>query len=86
MVGWLISAKRITSRKTEEPMKFMSMEDLSGTFEVTLFPGVYSQYAHLTLGHGPYLVTGKVEESYGAFSLTARAIEVIRRQSSATSG
>jgi DNA-directed DNA polymerase III PolC len=79
MVGWLISAKRITSRKTEEPMKFMSMEDLSGTFEVTLFPGVYRQYAHLTLGHGPYLVTGKVEESYGAFSLTARAIEVIRR-------
>jgi DNA polymerase III alpha subunit len=80
MIGWLISAKRITGRKTGEPMKFMSMEDLTGTFEVTLFPGVYRQYAHLTLGHGPYLVAGRVEDSFGAFSLTARAIEIARRQ------
>jgi DNA-directed DNA polymerase III PolC len=79
MIGWLISAKRITSRKSGQPMKFMSMEDLSGTFEVTLFPNVYRQYAPLSLGHGPYLVTGRVEESYGAFSLTAKALEVLRR-------
>ncbi len=80
MIGWLISAKRIIGRKTREPMKFMSMEDLTGTFEVTLFPGVYRQYAHLTLGHGPYQVTGRVEENYGAYSLTATAIEIVRRQ------
>jgi DNA polymerase III alpha subunit len=79
MIGWLIAAKRITARKTGQPMKFMSLEDLTGTFEVTLFPDVYRRHAHLTLGHGPYLVTGKVESSFGACSLTAGTVEVIGR-------
>jgi DNA polymerase III alpha subunit len=79
MIGWLIAAKRITARKTGQPMKFMSMEDLTGTFEVTLFPDVYHRLAHLTLGHGPYLIAGKVENSYGACSLTARTIEPVGR-------
>ena len=79
MIGWLIAAKRITARKTSQPMKFMSLEDLTGTFEVTLFPDVYRRLAHLTLGHGPYLVTGRVESSFGACSLTARTIEPLVR-------
>jgi DNA-directed DNA polymerase III PolC len=77
MIGWLIAAKRITARKTGQPMKFMSLEDLTGTFEVTLFPDVYRRHAHLTLGHGPYLITGKVEGSFGVCGLTAKSIEVI---------
>jgi DNA-directed DNA polymerase III PolC len=81
MIGWLIAANRITARKSGQPMKFMSLEDLTGTFEVTLFPDVYRRHAHLTLGHGPYLVTGKVENSFGACSLTARTIEPIGRPS-----
>jgi len=79
MIGWLIAAKRITARKTGQPMKFMSLEDLTGTFEVTIFPDVYRRHAHLTLGHGPYLIAGKVENSYGACGLTARTIEPVGR-------
>jgi len=86
MIGWLIAAKRITARKTGQPMKFMSLEDLTGTFEVTLFPDVYRRHAHLTLGHGPYLVTGRVESSFGACSLTARTIELTGRASGAAAG
>jgi DNA polymerase III alpha subunit len=67
-------------------MKFMSMEDLTGTFEVTLFPDVYRQHARQTLGHGPYLVTGRVEESFGAHSLTASAIEMLQAPRRTTSG
>ncbi|MCK4272519.1 hypothetical protein KAX22_07710 [bacterium] len=53
---------------------------------MTLFPGVYRRYAHLTLGHGPYLATGKVQENYGAFSLTARDLQVIQRDPLQSSG
>ena len=56
-------------------MKFMSLEDPTGTFEVTLFPKTYRRYAPLTLSHGPFLVEGKVEEDHGTYTLVAERLE-----------
>lgn len=77
MVGWLIAAKLIRTHKTREFMKFLSLEDLTGTFEVTLFPRAYRRFAALTLGPGPYRVRGKVEDDLGALNLVADWVEVI---------
>jgi len=42
-------------------MKFLSLEDLTGTFEAVIFPRVYYRVAELTLSMGPYLITGRID-------------------------
>ncbi len=60
MVGWYMSSKRIKTKKGEI-MKFLSLEDLTGTFEAVIFPKAYERYAMLTSTMGPYIVTGRVD-------------------------
>ncbi|MCU7495186.1 MAG: hypothetical protein HF311_06935 [Ignavibacteria bacterium] len=64
MGGWYMSSKRIRTRKGEI-MKFLSLEDLTGTFEAILFPETYNRYAELTLSMGPYLIEGKIDPGDG---------------------
>ena len=77
MAGWLIAAKRVRCRKSGNYMKFMSLEDLTGTYEVTLFPSVYSRYGHLTVNRGPYVFEGRVQDDFGACSLVADKVKVL---------
>lgn len=74
-LGWKIAEKRTVARRTGESMKFLSLEDDGATFEVTLFPDVYRRVAPLTRGYGPFLVVGRVEEEFGAVSITARNLD-----------
>jgi DNA polymerase III alpha subunit len=60
MIGWYMTSKRIKTRKGDI-MKFLSLEDLTGTFEAVIFPDVYYRVAELTLSMGPYLITGKID-------------------------
>lgn len=60
MLGWYMTSKRIRTKKGDI-MKFLSLEDLTGTFECVLFPKVYSQFADKTLSMGPYIIEGKVD-------------------------
>ena len=62
MIGWYMTSKRIRTKKGEI-MKFLSLEDLTGTFEAVIFPKVYYQYAELTMSMGPYIVEGIVDEN-----------------------
>ena len=64
MVGWYMSSKRIRTKKGEI-MKFLSLEDESGTFEAVIFPKAYEKFAELTMSMGPYLVLGKVDMETG---------------------
>ncbi len=64
MIGWYMASKRVTTSKGEV-MKFLSLEDLTGTFEAVLFPKAYRVYAELTISMGPYLVEGKVDAVNG---------------------
>ncbi len=64
MAGWYMTAKRIRTKKGSI-MKFLSLEDLSGTFEAILFPEKYTEYAEQTLGMGPYLIEGKIDTQGG---------------------
>ncbi|VAX16576.1 DNA polymerase III alpha subunit [hydrothermal vent metagenome] len=64
MVGWFMASKRIKTKKGEI-MKFLSLEDLTGTFEAVLFPKTYKIFADRTLTMGPYLLEGKVDMDNG---------------------
>jgi DNA polymerase III alpha subunit len=75
MIGWYMTSKRIKTKKGDI-MKFLSLEDLTGTFEAVIFPKTYSQYAELTLSMGPYLVEGKVDAENG-HNLIVEKLEVL---------
>ena len=77
MLGWAISHKRIRTKKTKEYMKFLSLEDKTGTFEVTLFPKAYKKFARATLTKGPYIVEGRIEDDSGVLSLVADKLAVV---------
>ncbi len=64
MIGWYMTSKRIKTSKGEI-MKFLSLEDLSGTFEAVIFPNAYQKYAELTISMGPYFVEGRVDALNG---------------------
>ncbi len=62
LIGWYMTSKRIKTRKGDI-MKFLSLEDTTGTFEAVIFPREYAQFAELTMSMGPYIIAGKVDEN-----------------------
>lgn len=79
MIGWMIAHKLIRTRQTPPRfMKFMSMEDLTGTFEVTLFPGAYQRFAPRTLTGDPYKLRGRIENDQGVPALNCHYLEELR--------
>ncbi len=74
IIGWLDAVKRTMTSKGEY-MKFITFEDERGIIEATLFPISYKRYGHLLSGRGPYIVTGKVEEEAGFYTLTINSIK-----------
>jgi DNA polymerase III alpha subunit len=58
-------------------MKFMSMEDSTGTYEITLFPQAYAKYAPLTRFAGPFVVYGTVDDQFGVCTVTCDHLELL---------
>ena len=74
MVGWLIAQRRAVTKKREY-MQFLTFEDLSGTFEATIFPREYERLGP-AIGMSRILrVTGKVSDRAGGISLIASDLE-----------
>lgn len=72
--GWLLTGK-LVSTKTGEVMEFLTFEDDTGIQETTFFPEAYRRSAHLLQSGRPYLLTGLVEEDFGAVTLTVERVE-----------
>jgi DNA-directed DNA polymerase III PolC len=71
----IVSASRRTRTVKGEIMQFLTLEDASGMVECTLFPGAYRRLAPRLRSLGPYLVEGKVEDQYGARTITVEDLE-----------
>ena len=78
--GWPITAKPVSTRKGE-PMEFRTFEDETGLIETVFFPEAYRRFCHLT-NDGPCLLGGRVEEEFGAVTLTVDSVQAIRSVSS----
>ena len=78
LAGWLITGK-VVSTKKGEPMEFLTFEDETGIVETTFFPAAYRQFCHIIDRQRPYLLTGKVEEDWGAITLTVDRVERMMR-------
>jgi DNA polymerase III alpha subunit len=83
IAGWIVTERRVRTRVRGQQaghavgsyMKFLMLEDLHGTVEVTLFPRAYAQIGHRLHGAGPYLVTGVVKNDHGALTVDGRDVE-----------
>jgi DNA polymerase-3 subunit alpha/error-prone DNA polymerase len=69
VAGWLITGK-VVETKQGEPMEFLTFEDETGLVETTFFPEAYRRFCYLLDRERPYLLSGKVEEDWGAVTLT----------------
>jgi len=76
-VAGILAAVRETETRNG-PMQFMTLEDERGVFEAVFFPDAYRRSRFLPEDAGPYLVSGIVEEQYGAITVNARRATRLR--------
>ena len=76
IAGWLITGKTVLTQKGD-PMKFVTFEDDSGIVETTFFPKAYQRFCHMLDYGRPYVISGKVEENWGAATLTVDTVRLI---------
>ncbi len=74
--GWPVTGK-IVGTKSGKPMEFLTFEDETGLVECTIFPHTYQKYCHLLHKESPLLLTGVVEQDFGALSLTVSRVKAL---------
>jgi DNA polymerase III alpha subunit len=78
MAGMLTTAKPVHTAK-DEPMEFATFDDGAGLIEAVLFPDIYRDRGHVLFDQGPFVFRGKVEEEFGAVTLTLTHLERLER-------
>ena len=68
-VAGLLFAERRARTRDGQFMKFISLEDPWGVVEAVLLPDAYQRLGGRITTRGPYVVTGTVEDHFGAVSL-----------------
>ncbi len=71
--GWLVTGKVVHTRHGES-MEFLTFEDETGIVETTFFPAVYHRFCHMLDWGRPYLLTGRLEQDWGATTLTVSQV------------
>jgi error-prone DNA polymerase len=78
LAGMLTTAKPVHT-VTDEPMEFATFDDGDGLVEAVLFPEIYRTRGHVLFDQGPFLIRGKVEEEFGAVTVTVTHLERVDR-------
>jgi error-prone DNA polymerase len=76
--GMLTTAKPVHT-KDDEPMQFATFDDGDGLIEAVIFPEVHRARGHVLFDQGPFLLRGKVEEEFGAVTLTVTHLDRVER-------
>jgi error-prone DNA polymerase len=75
-VGWFVTGKLVAT-KDDEPMEFLSFEDTTALYETTFFPDAYRRFCPLIDRERPFLLSGRVEQDFGAITLTVDQVRVL---------
>nr|MBA3317196.1 DNA polymerase III subunit alpha [Gemmatimonadales bacterium] len=78
MAGMLTTAKPVHTLE-DEPMEFATFDDGDGLIETVLFPRLYRERGHVLFDQGPFIFRGKVEEEFGAITLTITHLDRLER-------
>jgi DNA polymerase III subunit alpha len=73
VAGFVVTDRRVRTAKGRY-MKFLMLEDLSGTVEAVLFPEAYHRCGPRLAGPGPFLATGLVRRDHGSLTLDVRDV------------
>jgi DNA polymerase-3 subunit alpha/error-prone DNA polymerase len=73
LAGLLVTGKVIHTRHGD-PMEFLTFEDETGLVETTLFPETYRRFCAILDKTRPFILSGKVEEDFGALTLTVNRV------------
>ena len=76
--GMLTTAKPVHTAR-DEPMQFATFDDGHGLIETVLFPDVHRARGHVLFDQGPFIFRGKVEEEFGAVSVTVTHLDRLDR-------
>jgi len=78
LAGMLTTAKPVHTLQ-DEPMEFVTFDDGEGLIETVLFPRVYRERGHVLFDQGPFIFRGKVEEEFGAITVTITHLDRLER-------
>ena len=81
LVAGMLTAAKPVYAKSDEPMEFATFDDGHGLIETVLFPDVYRERSHVLFDQGPFVMRGKVEEEFGAVTLTVTHLDRLARLS-----
>lgn len=76
--GMLTTVKKITTKRGDA-MAFASLEDLTGTVEIVVFPKTYQQYSSMLKIDCPLLIKGITNENKEEVKLLANSIKPIEK-------
>jgi error-prone DNA polymerase len=85
VIGWLVTGKIVETR-AGEPMEFLSFEDTTAIYETTFFPDAYARFCALLTRSRPFILCGRVEEDFGAVTLTVSDAAPLRASTRAGAG
>jgi DNA polymerase-3 subunit alpha/error-prone DNA polymerase len=78
IAGLLITGK-VVHTKHGDPMEFLTFEDETGLVETTFFPKAYRRFCTILDRSRPFILCGRVEEDFGAVTLTVERVNGISR-------
>lgn len=78
LAGQVVALKE-TATKSGNRMAFVTLEDMEGTVEVTVFPEPYRAAAELLRGREPVLVRGRVDETERGRTVLAEDLRPLTR-------
>lgn len=77
MAGFLIASKPVTTKRGDR-MRFLTLEDREGPFEVTVFPPAWRRFGAVLNDAGCVLVEGRVDADWEVPSLNAFRLAPLR--------
>ncbi len=77
IAGIIMDIRVIYTKKKNEPMAFVKLEDMTGTVEVVVFPRTYKENLAALVKDNAVMVEGKVEEKDGEIKVLAEKFTVL---------
>ena len=76
-VAILNAVKKIVTKKTGQPMAFLTLEDVTGQVEAVVFPSVYERLQELLIEDSQQMIWGKVDKRDDQMQLIVEDMEPI---------
>lgn len=76
--GIIVVVRKIVTRKGNQEMVFVTLQDKTGSLEVVVFPKLYEQTQSLWIKDQPVLVRGRLEMRDQGYSFIAEAAEIFQ--------